>query len=158
MSRCVPISVTPSVPLSLSVNHLGVTLGLAIVFGLSFRLGLGWLFYVSSRRKATTLYDVYRPHFSPEVMVKFTRKARGHFVTLTESSMPLVECISGHNWAFRALFFVRANRGLVVYVRSYMKCFLPWFSIDHFGKYHNILMQHLRGHTKSIMVFSEVAY
>ena len=91
-------------------------------------------------------------------MVKFTRKAGGHFVTLTEGSMPLVECISGHNWAFRALFFVRANRGLVGCVRSYMKCFPPWFSIDHFGKYHNILMQDLGGHIKSIMVFSEVAY
>ena len=31
-------------PLSPSVNHLAVTLGLAFVFGLSFRLGLGLLF------------------------------------------------------------------------------------------------------------------
>ena len=39
-----------------------------------------------------------------------------------------------------------------------MKCFPPWSRIDHFGKYHNILMQDLGGQTKSIMVFSEVAY
>ena len=32
-----------SVPLSLSVNHLVVTLGLAFVLGLSFRFGLGLL-------------------------------------------------------------------------------------------------------------------
>ena len=30
-------------------------------------------------------------------MVKFIRKARGHFVTLIEVSMCLIECISGHN-------------------------------------------------------------
>ena len=159
MSWCVPISVPPSVPLSVSLNHLVVTLGLVIVFGLSSSLGLGWLFYVSSRRKARrTLYDLDCPYFSPEVMVKFTRKARGYFVTLTESSMHLMECISGHKWAFRALFFVRSNRGLVRCVWSNMKCFPPWSSIDHFGKYHNILLQDLGGQTKSIMVFSEVAY
>ena len=33
-----------SVLLSLSINHLTLTLGSAFVFGLSFRLGLGLLF------------------------------------------------------------------------------------------------------------------
>ena len=30
-------------------------------------------------------------------MVKFTRKAMGHFVTLTEIGMHLIECIAGYN-------------------------------------------------------------
>ena len=34
--------------------------------------------------------------FSPEAMVKFTRRATGHFVTLIESGMHLITCISGH--------------------------------------------------------------
>ena len=61
-------------PLSLRVNQLVLTLGLAFVFGLSFRLGLGLLFI--DRR---TLYDFYSPYFSPEVMVKFTRRMTGTF-------------------------------------------------------------------------------
>ena len=66
---------------SLRVNHLVLTLGLAFLFRLAFRLGLGWL-YVSLRRR--TLYDLYFTYFLPEVIMKFTRKARGHFVRLTE--------------------------------------------------------------------------
>ena len=38
------------------------------------------------------------PYFLPEVMVKFTWKARGHFVTLIEVGMHLIACISGHKW------------------------------------------------------------
>ena len=39
--------------------------------------------------------DFYSLYFSPEVMVKFTRRVTGHFVTLIESGMLLFECISG---------------------------------------------------------------
>ena len=39
----------------------------------------------------------YCPHFMPEEMVKFQRKATGHFVTLIEIGMHLIMCISGHN-------------------------------------------------------------
>ena len=49
------------------------------------------------RRLRRTLYDLCCPYFLPEVMVNFTRKATGHFVTLTESGMYLIECIAGHN-------------------------------------------------------------
>ena len=45
-----------------------------------------------------TLYDLYCPYFSPEVMVKFTRRETGHFVTLIENGMHLITCISGHIW------------------------------------------------------------
>ena len=45
-----------------------------------------------------TLYDLYCPYFSPEVMVKFTRRETGHFVTLIENGMHLIACISGHIW------------------------------------------------------------
>jgi len=31
------------------------------------------------------------PYFSPEVMMKFTRMATGHFVTLIKNSMHLIE-------------------------------------------------------------------
>ena len=31
--------------------------------------------------------------------MKFTRKASGHFVTLIEVDMHLIECISGHNYS-----------------------------------------------------------
>ena len=44
-----------------------------------------------------TLNDLCCPYFLPEVMVKFTRKARGHFVMLIESGMHRFECIAGHN-------------------------------------------------------------
>ena len=33
----------------------------------------------------------YIPYFQPQVMVKFTRRVRGHFVTLTEICMHLIE-------------------------------------------------------------------
>ena len=42
---------------SLSVNHLVLTLGLAFLFRLAFRLGLGWLYVSLRRRVRRTLYD-----------------------------------------------------------------------------------------------------
>ena len=36
-------------------------------------------------------------YFLPQVMVKFTRKARGNLVTITEISTHLTEYISGHD-------------------------------------------------------------
>ena len=39
---------------------------------------------MSNRR---TLNDLYSPYFSPEVMVKFTRRVTGHYVTLIENGM-----------------------------------------------------------------------
>ena len=46
----------------------------------------------------TSLYDLHCWYFLPEVIVKFTRKARRHFVLVIEISMHLIiECISGHN-------------------------------------------------------------
>ena len=63
------------------------------MFGLSFSLGLGLLFMSLRRRVRRTLYDLYMLYLLREVMVKFTRKARGHFVTLTEVGMHLTECI-----------------------------------------------------------------
>ena len=91
-----------SVPLSLSINHLFVTLGSGLVFGLSFRLGLGLLFVPSRRRVWRTFYDLCCTYFLPEVMMKFARKAKGHFAMLIEVGMHLIECISGHNshWPF----------------------------------------------------------
>ena len=87
-----------SVQLSLSVSHLVVTLGLAFVLGLSFRLASGFAVYVSFRRRVgRTLYDLYSPYFLPEALVKLTRKARRHLLSLIESGMRLIECISGHN-------------------------------------------------------------
>ena len=49
------------------------------------------------RRVRRTLHDFYIAYFLPEVMVKFTRKAMGHFVTLIEASMHLVDRVSGHD-------------------------------------------------------------
>ena len=64
----------------------------SICIGVIFRLELGLLF-ASSRR---TRYDLYCLYFSPEVIVKFTRWATGHFVTLTRNGRHLSRCISGH--------------------------------------------------------------
>ena len=36
------------------------------------------------------------PFFSQEVMVKFTGGATGHFVTLIETDLHLITCISRH--------------------------------------------------------------
>ena len=38
---------------------------------------------------------LYIPYFQPQVMVKFTRRLRGHFVTLTEGGMHLIVCSPG---------------------------------------------------------------
>ena len=67
------------------------------MFGLSFRLGLGLLFmslqglYLGGHFMTFTC-----PYYSPEVMVKFTRRATGHFVTLFQNGMHLIRCIYGH--------------------------------------------------------------
>ena len=45
----------------------------------------------------STYYDLYCPYFLLEVMVKFTRRATGHFVMLIEIGMHLIESNSGHN-------------------------------------------------------------
>ena len=37
------------------------------------------------------------PYFLAEVMVKFTRKAKRHFVMVIKCSMYQIECNSGHN-------------------------------------------------------------
>ena len=58
-----------------------VTLGLAFVCGLIFRLR--FRITVSWRKRVmTTLHNLYWPYFLPEVMMKFTIKASGRFVTL----------------------------------------------------------------------------
>ena len=63
------------------------------MFGLSFRVSIRVIVYVSLRRRVRrTLNDLYCPYFLPEVMVKFTRKTRGHFVMLIEISMHLIQC------------------------------------------------------------------
>lgn len=41
-------------------------------------------------------YDLYCSYLSSEVMVKSVSKVRGHFVTLVEISMHLMECNPGH--------------------------------------------------------------
>ena len=55
--------------------------------------------YVSLKRRVrSTLYDLYCPYFLPEVIVKFTRKAKGQLVVLIWSSIHLITWISGRNW------------------------------------------------------------
>ena len=51
---------------------------------------LGLLFVSSRIILRRTLYDLYTPYFSPDVVVKFTRRATGHFVMLTESCLDLI--------------------------------------------------------------------
>ena len=54
----------------------------------TYSLSLGFItVYVSLRRRVRRiLNDLYCLYFLSEVMVKFTRKARGHFVTLNHLS------------------------------------------------------------------------
>ena len=51
---------------------------------------------VTAYASLRTRYDLYCPYFLPDVMVKFTRKAKGHFVTLIEVGMHLIERNRGH--------------------------------------------------------------
>lgn len=76
----------------ISVSHLVVTFGLEFVFSLSFRLGLGLPFMSPWGEELLVeghLNDLYCPYFLPDVMMKFTRKAKGHFVTIIEVGMDL---------------------------------------------------------------------
>ena len=41
-------------------------------------------------RVSRTFYDLYILYFSPEIVVKFTRKAKGHSVTLIQGGMRLI--------------------------------------------------------------------
>ena len=67
---------------SLSINHLIVI------------LGSPWGEELGGHFMTFTCW-----HFLPQVMVKFTRKARGNLVTITEISKHLTEYISGHDWS-----------------------------------------------------------
>ena len=58
-----------SVPLSLSVNHLFVTLGLVCMQVIS-NVSSGIII-------RQILYDLYSPYFSPEVMVQVIRRMMG---------------------------------------------------------------------------------
>ena len=57
------------------------------MFGFFFSLGLLTAYVFLRRRVRRTLYDLYILYFSPEVMVKFMRKTKGHSVTLTQGEM-----------------------------------------------------------------------
>ena len=74
-------------PLSPSVNHLVVTLGLAFVFGLSFRLGLGLLFMspCGDELGGHFMTFIIGIKFLSEVMVKFS-----------PIGMHLIECIASY--------------------------------------------------------------
>ena len=48
------------------------------------------------RRVRKALFDFYCPYFLREVIVKFMIKAKGHFVTLVESGLHVIKCISAH--------------------------------------------------------------
>ena len=63
--------------------------------GVIFRLKLELLSVFLRSRVCRTLYDLYIPYLQPQVMVKFTRRVSGHFVTITESRMHLIECSPG---------------------------------------------------------------
>ena len=65
-------------------------LALVLVSFLKVRLGLPFPSWRNRVRR--TLYDFHCPYFPPEVIVMLTRKARGHFVTLIEVGMHLLEC------------------------------------------------------------------
>ena len=63
--------------------------GLVSIFRLEFKL----LLLSRSLRSGDgrTLYELYSPYFSSEVMVTLTRSVRGHFVTLTKVDMHLIK-------------------------------------------------------------------
>ena len=80
-----------------SVNHLIVTLGLALVSGFIFKVRVWVTNHVSSRKGVRkSLNDLYCQHFLPEAMVKFTRKVMGHSVMFIESDILLIMSISTH--------------------------------------------------------------
>jgi len=56
------------------------------------------------RRIRKTLDDLYCPYLLPEAIAKFTRKARGHFVTLIEIGVHLFTFYVPSN-VFNACFF-----------------------------------------------------
>ena len=44
----------------------------------------GYCVCLFEEQDKTTLYDLYCPYFSPEVMLKLTKRISGHFVTLAQ--------------------------------------------------------------------------
>ena len=59
----------------------------------AFRFGSGLLFmHLYGVEIGGHFMTFTCPYFSPKVMVKFSRKVKGHFVMLIESAMHLVEC------------------------------------------------------------------
>ena len=85
---------------------------------------LSFLRYLVGR----TFYDLYSPYFLPEVMLKFTRKVKGHFVTLIEVGMHLITCPPAHmqlkeNFVQHDLKlwseFTRSSFGIITLVQSF---------------------------------------
>ena len=83
--------------------HNITTLLSRLAFVLSFKvrirvtLHVGLLFVSPWGEEIGRHFDLYCPYFLPEVMMKFTRNARGHFVALIQIPTPLITGISGHN-------------------------------------------------------------
>ena len=73
--------------------------------------------FVSFRRRfRITLNYLHCPYFLPKKMVKFRRRAKGHFVTLIEIvGMHLITCISWHNWKPSCKFLLDKDSFLTVH-------------------------------------------
>ena len=74
-----------STPRSVQLSLLSVNLFFGVSISLSFFFWDAFLitvFVYLRGRIRSTLCDLFRPYFSPNVLVKLTRKARGHFVAL----------------------------------------------------------------------------
>ena len=57
----------------------------------TLKVRFGATVFASLRRRVRrTLFGLYCPYFSPNVMVNLTRRVRGHFVTLIEVSVHLI--------------------------------------------------------------------
>ena len=71
-----------------------VSVCVLVIFSVRIKVAV----YVLLRRRVKRIpYDLYRPYFLPEVTMKLTRKATGHFVTLIKVRTHLIECTTRHN-------------------------------------------------------------
>ena len=61
------------------------------------------------------IYDLPWPYFSPEVMVKFTKWARGHFVTLIGFGVHLIRCNPGSRFSKVPKLFGRISGDIMLF-------------------------------------------
>lgn len=91
------------VSLSLSVNYLLVTLGLAFVPGLFLNLGSAYCFVFLRSVVRRSLHNLYFLYLSLQVMLNLSQMGREHLMKLIEVGRHPIFCNPGHIYTFSKL-------------------------------------------------------